>query len=67
MIPRFVVTGTTTTDDLLAAGLPDPLYCERGLDGRARLLADRIDAEMGGETSGGGGTGYVPDVVEIGE
>lgn len=44
MIPRFVVTGTTTTDDLLAAGLPDPLYCERGLDGRARLLADRIDA-----------------------
>jgi hypothetical protein len=48
--------------------IPDPLYCKRGLVDHARLLADRIDAERGGETScGGAGMGYVPDVAEIGE
>ena len=63
---RFVVGNTTSMDDVLAAGLPDPLFCERGSADHARRLADRIDAERGGETScGGGGTGYVPDIVEI--
>lgn len=63
---RFVVSETTTAADISAAGLPDPLYCERGLAERARYLADLIDAEVGGETScGGGGIGYVPDIREI--
>ncbi len=68
MHPAFVVTETTTTDDVATAGFPDPLYCKRGVADHARLLANRIDAEMGGETScGSAGMGYVPDVVEIGE
>jgi hypothetical protein len=68
MKSRFVVTETTTTDDVAAAGLPDPLHCKRGLADRARLLADAIDAERGGETScGGAGMGYVPEIVEIDE
>ena len=56
---RFVVVKTTTMDDVLASGLPDP----------ARHLADLIDAEMGGTTScgGSGGVGYVPDIVEVEE
>ena len=64
---RFVVAETNTRDDVLAAGLPDPLYCKRGSADHARRLADRIDAEMGGTTScgGSGGAGYVPDIVEI--
>ncbi|MGA7105934.1 MAG: hypothetical protein WBX49_11365 [Candidatus Deferrimicrobiaceae bacterium] len=63
---RFVVAETTTMDDVLAAGLPDPLYCERGSADHARRLADRIDAERGGATSCGGseGSGCVPDIVE---
>ena len=69
MSSRFVVTETTTKDDVATAGLPDPLYCKRSLVDHARLLADLIDAEMGGQTScgGGAGNGYVPDVVEIEE
>ena len=68
MNPTLVVTEATTTDDVAAAGFPDPLYCKRGLVDHARLLADRIDAERGGDMDcGGGGMGYVPDVVEIGE
>jgi len=67
--PTFVVDGTTTADDVAAAGLPDPLYCRPGFADRARELADRIDAEMGGATScgGSGGVGYVPDIVESGD
>ena len=68
MTPRFVVTETTIAADIAAAGRPDPLYCERGLAQRARYLADLIDAEIGGETScGGGGIGYVPDILELEE
>jgi hypothetical protein len=68
MNPMFVVTEGTTTDDVAAAGFPDPLYCKRGLIDHARLLADRIDAERGGDTDcGGAGMGYVPDVAEVGE
>ena len=63
---RFVVTERTTVEDIVAAGRPDPLYCKRGLGEQARVLADQIDAELGGETScGGAGFGYVPDVVEV--
>jgi hypothetical protein len=48
--------------------ITDPLYCKRGLVDHARLLADRIDAERGGDMDcGGAGSGYVPDVAEIGE
>lgn len=47
MNPAFVVTEGTTTDDVAAAGFPDPLYCKRGLVDHARLLMDRIDAERG--------------------
>ena len=56
-------------DDVLASGLPDPLYCKRGLTDHARHLADLIDAEMGGTTNcgGSGGAGTVPDIVEIEE
>jgi hypothetical protein len=63
----FVVRETTDQEDVAAAGLPDPLYCKRGLADRARLLADLIDAEMVGRTScgGGSGMGYVPDIIEI--
>ncbi len=65
---RFVVTENTTADDVAAAGRPDPLYCKPGLVQRARLLADLIDAELGGETScGGAGIGYVPEIVELEE
>ncbi len=66
MSPRFVVTETTTVDEIAAAGRPDPLYCKPGLAERASSLADLIDAELGAETScGGAGLGYVPTIVEI--
>ena len=66
MDPRFVVTETTTPDDIAAAGRPDPLYCKPGQVQYARFLADLIDAEVGGETScGGAGIGYVPEVLEV--
>jgi hypothetical protein len=65
---RFVVTENTTADDIAVAGRPDPLYCKPGLATQARLLADLIDAELGGETScGGTGIGYVPEIVELEE
>ncbi len=65
---KFVVTETTTSADVAAAGRPDPLYCRPGLVQHARYLADLIDAEIGGETScGGAGIGYVPDVLELEE
>jgi hypothetical protein len=68
MSPRFVVTESTTSDDIAAAGRPDPLYCKPGLLERARILADQIDAELDGETScGGAGIGYVPEIVEVEE
>lgn len=68
MNQRFVVTETTTAADIATAGRPDPLYCRPGLARHARYLADLIDAELGGETScGGGGTGYVPDILELEE
>ncbi len=67
MDSRFVVTETTTPEDIVAAGRPDPLYCKPGLVQHARFLADLIDAELGGETScGGAGIGYVPEVLEVG-
>jgi hypothetical protein len=66
MDAKFVVTETTTHEDILAAGRPDPLYCKPGLAQHACFLADVIDAELGGETScGGAGFGYVPEVLEI--
>lgn len=69
MNARFLVGDSTTVDDILGAGLPDPLYCRPGLAEHARQLADRIDADLGGTTScgGSGGDGYVPDIVEIEE
>lgn len=68
MSSRFVVTESTTVEDVAAAGRPDPLYCKLGLSDQARLLADEIDAALGGETScGGAGLGYVPDIVEVEE
>lgn len=68
MNSRFVVTESTTADDIAAAGRPDPLYCKPGMGHQARALADLIDAELGGETScGGAGLGYVPDIVEVEE
>jgi len=68
MSSRFVVTESTTVDDIAAAGRPDPLYCKPGLGDQARVLADEIDAALGGETScGGAGFGYVPDIVEVEE
>lgn len=66
MDSRFVVTETTTSEDIVAAGRPDPLYCKPGLARHARDLADLVDAEMGGQTScGGAGMGYVPAVLEL--
>ncbi len=66
MTSNFVVTESTTTDDIAAAGRPDPLYCKPGLAQHARFLADVIDGELGGETScGGAGVGYVPEIVEL--
>jgi hypothetical protein len=63
---NFIVTENTTAEDVAAAGRPDPLYCKPGLTEKARLLADSIDAELGGETScGGAGIGYVPQIVEL--
>jgi hypothetical protein len=63
---RFVVTETTTSDDIAGAGRPDPLYCKPGLVQHARFLADLIDAEVGGETScAGAGIGYVPEILEL--
>ena len=68
MSSRFVVTESTTVDDVAAAGRPDPLYCKPGLGQQARVLADEIDAALGGDTScGGAGLGYVPDIVEVEE
>jgi hypothetical protein len=68
MSSRFVITESTTVEDIVAAGRPDPLYCRRGLAEKARALADQIDAALGGDTScGGAGFGYVPDVVEVEE
>jgi hypothetical protein len=68
MSSRFVVTESTTVEDIGAAGRPDPLYCKPGLSDHTRVLADQIDAELGGETScGGAGLGYVPDIVEVEE
>jgi hypothetical protein len=54
---------TTTMDDVLAAGLPDPLYCKRGSADHARLLADLLDDDMGGTRSCGGSGG--PDTSRI--
>ncbi len=66
MISKFIVTENTTSDDIAAAGRPDPLYCKPGLVEHARFLADVIDAELSGETScGGAGIGYVPEIVEV--
>jgi len=61
---RFVVVETTTMDDVLAVGLPDPLYCKRGSADPARLLADPPGDGMGGTAGcgGSGGMGYVPDM-----
>ena len=68
MNPRFVVAESTTPDDIVAAGRPDPLYCRPGLLHHARYLADVIDAEIGGESScGGAGIGYVPRIIELEE
>jgi hypothetical protein len=68
MNSRFVVTESTTVDEIAAAGRPDPLYCKPGLSNQARVLADQIDADLGGDTScGGAGLGYVPDIVEVEE
>jgi hypothetical protein len=68
MSSRFVVTESTTSEDIAVAGRPDPLYCKPGLLQHARVLADQIDAELGGETScGGAGIGYVPEIVEVEE
>jgi|GEM_PF-4923267 len=68
MNAQFVVTETTTPEDVAAAGLPDPLYCKPGLVQHARFLADVIDSEQGGDLScGGAGLGYVPDIVEVKE
>jgi hypothetical protein len=62
----LVVTEDTTVEDINAAGRPDPLYCKPGMVERAQLLADSIDAELGGEMScGGSGIGYVPRIIEV--
>lgn len=64
----FVVTESTTTADIFAAGRPDPLYCKPGLVQHATYLADVIDAELGGETNcGGASIGYVPNIIELQE
>jgi hypothetical protein len=68
MNSRFVVTETTTPEDVAAAGRPDPLYCKPGLAQHARQLADIIDSELGGDLScGGTSLGYVPDILETEE